>query len=262
MVSARSCEISDVALAYGFKGGIGGVHDSRTIMLAELQRLLEVCPQNTTPDQYRTAVVEDNALLKGSLEARRGAFRRLRELYGLNPEVLLFHALRDLWNVEPEAQPLIALLCAVARDPVFRGTAELIVETPSEQLVTPQTLSETVSRAFPGRYNPGTLATIGRNAASSWTQSGHLQGRSHKVRSRVRPHPGSVAYALLLGYLCGERGEALFGTPWSRVLDASVHELRQQAILAGQMGWIEYRHGGGVTDIGFNYLLRNGKEGR
>jgi hypothetical protein len=261
MVSAQSYEISDVDFVYGFKDGVGGVHDSRTMMLAELQRLLEVCPQNTTPDQYRTAVVEDNALLKGSLEARRGAFRRLRELYGLNPEVLLFHALRDLWNVESEVQPLIGLLCAVARDPVFRETADLIIETPPEQTVTSQMLAEAVSRAFQDRYSPGILAKIGRNAASSWTQSGHLLGRSHKVRSRVAPHPGSVAYALLLGYLCGERGEALFGTPWAQLLDAPVHELRQQAILAGQMGWIDYRSGGGVTDIGFNYLLRNGKDG-
>ena len=61
------------AEALGFKHGHGGVHDSRTIMLAEQRRLLAVCPASADLEQYREAVVEENVLLKGSQEARRGA---------------------------------------------------------------------------------------------------------------------------------------------------------------------------------------------
>lgn len=249
------------APTYGFKDGPGGVHDSRTIMLAELTRLLADCPPSVTLGDYRSSVVEDNSLLKDSLTARQGAFRRLRELYACDPAVLLFRALRDLWVAEPDAQPLLAALCAVARDPVFRATAPLIAVTPPGDHVTSQILAEAAGQAFPDRYNPDILAKIGRNIASSWTQSRHLQGRRNKVRVAITPHPTSVTYALLLGHLCGERGEALFQTLWARLLDVPVHELREGAIAASQMGWLEYRSAGSVTEITFNYLLRDGGDG-
>jgi hypothetical protein len=65
-----------------------------------------------------------------------------------------------------------------------------------------------------------------------------------------------VAYALLLGYLCGGRGEGLFQTLWVRLLDAPGRTIEDQALAASQRGWIEYRRSGGVTDVGFRYLLR------
>jgi len=83
-----------------------------------------------------------------------------------------------------------------------------------------------------------------------------LRGRTHKVRVRAESHPTSVAYALLLGYLCGARGEALFHTAWARILDAPAYVLHEQAFQASQRGWIEYRQTGAVTDVGFSYLLR------
>jgi hypothetical protein len=81
------------------------------------------------------------------------------------------------------------------------------------------------------------LANIGRYAASSWTQLGHLQGRSKKARTRAQRHPGSVAYALLLGHLCDVRGEALFHTLWVWFLDVLVHTLHEHAIWASQRSW-------------------------
>ena len=73
----------------------------------------------------------------------------------------------------------------------------------------------------------------------------------------LRPCAGELrgAYALLLGYLCDVRGEALFHTLWARLLDAPIHILREQAIRASQQGWLEYRHAGEVTEISFHYLL-------
>jgi hypothetical protein len=47
---------------------------------------------------------------------------------------------------------------------------------------------------------------MGQNAGSSWQQSGHLRGKLNKVRQRANSRPVAVAYALILGHLCGERG--------------------------------------------------------
>ena len=226
------------------------------MMLSELRLLLGACPVSSGQEDYRVAIVQDNVLLKKTQSTRRESFRRLRELYAVKPQALLFRALRDTWDMDMQAQPLLALLCAVARDPLLRATAELILSTPQGDIVTPQQISEAARSNFPGRFNPTMLANIGRHAASSWQQSGHLAGRLTKVRSRAECGPAAVAYALLMGYLCGDRGEALFETLWRRLLDAPAHVLHDQAFVASQQGWIEYRHSGMVTEISFRHLLR------
>jgi hypothetical protein len=173
--------------------------------------------------------------------------------------VLLFRALRDLWDVDAEAQPLLTLLAAAAREPLLRATAPAVLAAPVDSIVTPGMLAEAVGASFPERYNPRTLANIGGNAASSWTQSGHLRGRTPKRRARADTRPAAVAYALLLGYLTGARGEALFGTFWAGLLDAPAYALREQATIAARDGWIEYRRAGDVTDVEPRHLLRNVK---
>ena len=248
--------VPESAVAYGFVNDSIGAHGSRTMMLSELRLLLGACPVSSGQEHYRVAVVQDNVLLKTTESTRRESFRRLRELYALNPQMLLFRALRDLWDIDSQAQPLLALLCAVARDPLLRATTELVLSTPPGSIVTPQQISEAARANYHGRFNPTTLANIGRHAASSWRQSGHLSGRLIKTRSRAGCRPAAVAYALLLGYLCGERGEALFETLWCRLLDAPLYILHDQAFVASQQGWLEYRHSGMVTEISFRHLLR------
>lgn len=253
-----SVSIPDTAVAHGFIIDGFGAHSSRTIMLKELRLLLAACPSTTDMDGYRSAILDSNVLLKQTEATRKESFRRLRELYGLDPGLVLFRTLRTLWNEAQEAQPLLSLLCSTARDPMLRATTEAVLATPPGSLVTAQMISKSVEEQFPGRLNATTLANIGRHAASSWTQTGHLQGWTNKVRSRVQSHPIAVAYALLLGYLCGDRGEALFHTLWTQLLDAPLHTLREHAMLASQQGWLEYRHAGGVTEISFHYLMREG----
>lgn len=99
-------------------------------MLAELRRLLEACPRDAGPEEYRAAVVEQNVLQKRTQITRQKAIEHLRKFYALDPGVLLFKALRDVWDADAEAQPLLALLCVVARDPLFRVTAPYILDLP------------------------------------------------------------------------------------------------------------------------------------
>lgn len=225
-------------------------------MLHELTLLLVACPPSGLPMDYAAAVVEENVLLKRTESTRRKSLRYLRELYGLDIRLLLFRALRDLWGQEQRAQPMLGLLCALARDPSLRATANFILHVEQCAEVTSEDIATSLDLTKERSLNPATMAKIGRNAASSWTQSGHLQGRTNKVRVKAQSHPTSVAYALLLGYLCGSRGEALFSTGWAQLLDAAPHTLHEQAFLAGQRGWLEYRHAGTVTEIGFSHLLR------
>jgi hypothetical protein len=226
------------------------------MMLDELRLLLASRPPTADIDEYHTAIVDDNVLLKKTGATRQKSLRHLRELYGLDPNMPIFRALRDLWDQDPQGRPLLALSCAMARDPSLRATAKAVLDAPAGSTVTSEMLAKAVEEHNPGRLMASTLAKIGRNTASSWTQSGHLVGRTNKVRVRPNSRPTSVAYALLLGHLCDVRGEALFHTLWTQVLDTPIPTLQEQAILASQQGWLEYRQSGAVTEITFDYLLR------
>lgn len=240
--------VSSTVLA-GFR-----THASRTMMLAELEMLLDSVPGDASPEAYRAAVLEENVLLKGAETTRKKSLRFLRELYLLDRREPIFRALNVLGEQEPSSRPLMALLAAVTRDDLLRSTATLISETPVGAPVNAEMLSTAVADRFPDVLAPGILAKVGRNTASSWTQSGHLEGHSKKVRTRVKPSAGAVAYALFLGHLCGVRGLPLYETLWALLLDAPEHELDTLAFAASQRGWMEYRRMGEVAEFGFSWL--------
>jgi hypothetical protein len=226
-------------------------------MLKELRMVLSACPRPTDYEGFRSAMVDENVLLKNTVTTRKESLRRLREMYALDENTVLFRALRDLWDDGPEAQSLLPLQCATARGSILRATAGLILSVPKGETVTPQMIEKATEEAFPGRYNLMMLANVGRHAASSWQQSGHLKGRLKKVRDRATPTPASTANSLLLAHLCGNRGEAMFSTLWARLLDAPSHNLLEPASQASRLGWLEYRHTDTVTEITFRHLLRN-----
>jgi hypothetical protein len=170
------------ALGAGMSNEPSGTHTSRTMMFDELDALLASCPRDASYDDYAAAVVEANVLAKSTLATRKKSLRHLRELYALRDSVPIFAALRGLWWDEPTARPLLAVLCAAARDPLLRCTADVLIDASSGSTVRSEQLADAVESAFPHRFAPGVRARIGRNAASSWTQSGHLRGCVDKKR--------------------------------------------------------------------------------
>jgi hypothetical protein len=101
---------------------------------------------------------------------------------------------------------------------------------------------------------------MAQHTLSSWRQAGLLGGQQGKVRTSAACGPAAIAYALLLGHLCGARGEALFQTLWIRMLDTPVYILHERAQLASRRGWLEYRRSGGIVEISFRHLLRTDEE--
>lgn len=236
----------------------GGANTSHTIVVPALTTLLAHVPARADHDAYERAALVDNVLGKETDGARRRTFRYLRELYLLRPDSVLFRVLRSLWDDDPEARPLLAGLSALARDASFRASAAAIVGSSPGDRLRSGDLAAAVESAFPDSYSESTLAKVGRNAFSSWEQTGHLQpaDRTEKIRVRAVCRPPNLAYALLLGYVQGHRGEALFDTLWARVLDAPRSHLFELAFAASQRGFLEFRHAGGVVEVGFRDLLR------
>ena len=248
-------EILKEAERYGFKVEGLGAHSGRTIMLSDVRTLFNSCPTSSTLDEYAQSIIDDNVLLKNSGASRKEAFLRLKRLYGLDNSIFLFKIFRQLWSQETLTQPVLLMLYAISRDPILRSSVDLVINTlEGGELIAPDFEKE-VENSFLDQFTKSTLASIGRNIASSWTQSGHFQGRSKKVRTFVESYPISVAFALFLGYLCGIRGEKLFHTNWVKILDAHVFELHSKSQVASQQGWLEYRQTGNITDITFNHFM-------
>lgn len=205
---------------YGFRSGDRGTHGSRSIMLAGLRRVLEVNPGEATYEEYRASI----------------------------------------WANDPEGRPLLALLCVCARDPLLRMSAPVILEAPIGSVVTSEDFARTIQTAAPDRFRATTLRSMGQNLYSSWTQSGHLAGG--RVRKRTHPvvTPEATAYALVLGRLTGSRGQLLFSTFWTALLDAPSGRLFELAAAAWRRGWIDLRRAGSVVEVRFSKLLTPDEE--
>lgn len=224
-------------------------------MLDELRALLANCRPDATRDEYVLAIIEDNCLGKRTTATRKLSLQRLSELYALDPKVALFRVMRHFWYADRDGQAVLALLFALARDPLLRVTALPVLRMrPGEELAR-QPMIDALNRSVGSRLSESTLDKVVRNAASSWTQSGHLKGRNRKVRQSFVPTAASMAYALLLGYIAGTRGMALFETLWAQVLDTTPGELMYLAMDARRLGFLDMNQSGDVIEMNFSRLM-------
>lgn len=248
------------ATKMGYRSGKRGTHSSRTLMLAEISLLLESVPGDVELPAYRDAVLIDNCLGKHTTATRSISFQRLKELYALDQRVPLFRVLRGLWSGNRPSRPVLALLMALARDPLLRATAAAIMRVPAGVELMRQSVKEALADSAGTRFSEATMDATVRNTLSSWTQSGHLRGRSRKIRERVDATPATTAFALLLGYSLGRRGHRLFDTPWAGVLDSDAGKLLDLAGDARRVGLLDLKQSGSILDVSFPVLTATERE--
>lgn len=236
---------------FGFKYTAGGAHISRTIMLDELAKVLSAVPERSRAEEYRNAVEEKNVLGKTTGSTRKKSFRHLRELYGMDESLPVFRLLRQLHAYDSAALPQLAFLLAWSRDPLLRATTIPVLSAREGDIVETSSLADAIGTAFPNQYSSLNQGKIARNAASSWTQSGHLVGRSRKRRARLEPRPASVTMALVYGGMAGFHGIGTFSNPWCRLLDLNEQSARAKAMEAHRSGLITLRAVGDVIELSF-----------
>ena len=248
-------DASEAALL-GFHLEGGGAHSARTIMLSELTGLLaSVTDANASQEYYRRAVEEENCLAKRSRMTRSLTYRHLAHLYSLDHHVLLFRALRFFWSRDAAGQPLLALLCAYARDPLLRASAPLILRARHGDLASRREMETHLEKCFGSRFSTVTLTSTAQNVLSSWVKSGHLSGVQIKRRSRADATPAAACYALLLGYLTGQRGQSLFETEYARLLDCPVPVAIELAAEASRRGWLVFKRIEDIVEVLFPRLI-------
>lgn len=240
---------------FGFKFGKNGAHSARTIMMYELTRLFEHNDSDTSKETYLADIIDYNLLDKSTDKSRQLTAKHLVDLYSLDNQIPLFRIFRKLWSIDPAAQALLALQLALARDPILRQSAPVILET-AVGVQLPRTTMETIFQdADPDRYSPASLKSIAQNVNGSWTRAGYLQGRVKKIRSIPSISPVNVVYALFQASLSGATGQRLLTASSTRLLQLPEERLLDMAASASHRGIIDFRHSGGVIDIRFPDFL-------
>ena len=229
----------------GIKLEGGGPHQSKTMMLAELNAVLSP----GTPDRAADAILSDNLLGKPSIAARRAALYRLRQLYGIGDFVPVCVVLDRLWPRDPAGRPMLALLCALARDPPLRDGATAVLDALAGEPVRWPAIAAAFAARHPGRLGEKMAKSLAQNAASSWTQAGFLNGAVRKERVRARPTPAVAAYAALLAGVCGFGGRRLLECRWLDLLDCPVEDRLALLRRAEGLGLARVREVGDVLEI-------------
>ena len=224
---------------------------SHTIGVPHLIELLRAVPADASHERYREAVVDDNVLGRPTQAGRQRTFRHLRELYFLDPARPEFAALRRLWEVDSAAQPLMAGILAFTRDGILRASFPAIQQSLPGAIVTSDDLTKVVTTVYGADLSASTLDKTGRNTGACWTQTGHLAGRTRKVRQEVEAFPAAVAFAAYLGHLAGNRGAGVLDTPWAALLDIPGGSALDALRTAHTQGLIDLLVAGNVVDVSF-----------
>ena len=233
--------------AFGFRLSGGGAHQSKTMMLQELEGLLATGRE--TGDDLKLAAIEENALGKATANTRRLTFGHMSSLYGLVDQPQMTRVFLKLWRSDCEGHGILALLISLARDPMLRETVHVVLGGAIGQNLQRPLFEEALSSAFPNRFSEKMIRSMAQNCAATWTQSGHLKGSVKKVRQRALSTPSAVAFAALLATVAGFGGPAILGSIWMRVLDLSPDQALDQLRRAEAIGLARVRSAGEVTEI-------------
>ena len=238
---------ASVLTSFGIKLAGGGAHQSKTMMFGEFEALMAT--GTSKPGDLRSAAIDENAIGKATSNTRRLTFRHLASLYGLSDQPPLTKALMSLWRSDVAGRRLNALLVALARDPLLRETAPVVLNGAVGHALQRPLFEDILAATFPNRFSEKMLRSLAQNCASSWTQSGHLAGAIKKLRQRVTPTPPTVAFATLIATAAGFGGPAILTSGWIKVLDLSPDQALDALRRAEAIGLARVRSAGDVTEI-------------
>jgi hypothetical protein len=238
----------------GFSKNIGGALTSRSILLYQAVKLFAIYQKVGLVQPPKHYVIDENRLGIPTLSSRQKTCAYLKQEYGFSEEILIFKGLFELHRIHEEEASLSLFLLAWARDALLRyGTSEILGTRPNEVLRSAE-IFDVISGETENRYRENICEKIVGNWMASWTQSGHLSGRSNKFRAQVKAGPVALAFACLLSTLSGETGEKIFSSIWMQILDLNPEQARELAQKAKEIGLLDVYSMGGVTQISFPRL--------
>ncbi len=232
------------------------VHTSRTIMFAELAKVMDFA---ISDDSYLDSLKQNIAgkRTKSNQDKTTGF---LTKLYTFDLDYLPFRCFKYFWALsEPEDRPVLAFLLACNRDYLLNESAPVVLDTNYGEKVAIENLEQNIESSHPEQFTPNTRRSLAQNIASSWKQAGYIVGKVKNIRTKISPSYRVVAFAVLLSYLDGHRGDYLLKSPTVKALDLNEQDLRNLLFEAAKRDLLHYQYSGSVTTVSFrNLLIRMG----
>lgn len=237
----------------GFVTGKSGPHLARSLMQDELFAYINYADQHPHRS-YKESIIEDNCLNKSTSKNRILTAKHLDQMYGLEKCPAVTLGLKYFLKHEKEAPELVALLCALSRDPILRSTASLILEFNEGDSVLRTDTEIYIDRLDRGRYSPAMLRSLAMNINGSWTFAGYLVGKNKKVRARVIVTPAVASYAAYLSALTGRSGVRLLQSDFFKVLECDENLALELLRKASRTGIINLNKIGQIMEVSFPEL--------
>lgn len=235
----------------GFKFGRNGAHSARSMMIEELKELLFARDETATKQDYEDDIVNFNILHKPTEKSRALTFRHLVDLYGMSMDLPLFNIFRQWWELSENAQPILALQLAIARDPILRGSASVILPLHLGEHLPREVVEQHLANDDPDRFSPASLKSFAQNINGTWTQAGYLEGKAKKFRAQPKATYVNIAYALFLAYCHGLSGQRMFDSFWCQMLSQDKEHLFELAHRASLRGLINFKQISEVIEVTF-----------
>lgn len=239
----------------GFSHASTGAHLARSMMLEELILLVNGTHEDASRSTIQRAIVEENLLGKPTASSRVKTFQHLRSAYGLNVGAVLWRIFRQFAKKEPRALPLMALVLVYSRDAQLRASFALVHTLKVGQPLPRVLMEQRLEEEFPGVYSAAMKKSTAQNVNTTWTATGHLEGRAHKYRTRPKTHWLATTYAMFVGYLAGVRGQLLLDSVYARLVGVDPQTVAEHLSFASAQGLIRFRNAGGVVETDFTSLL-------
>lgn len=228
------------------------IHTSRTIMSSELSLVMNHSIEGGDFNEILNSNVSNKLSNRNLLKTNQ----YLRQLYGFDMEDLLFRCFKHYWTlVDNKKKSILALLFAFSNDFLLKESIDIVVNTKVGERVTIEKFDDNIEKYHQGKYSINTRRSAARNVASSWKQAGYIQGKIKNIRVQPIHDYYTVAFALLLSYLHGDRGEYILLSKWIKALALKTDELRDLIKEAAKRDLLQYQYGGNVTVISFENQL-------
>lgn len=230
------------------------IHTSRTIMSAELIEVMDFPRGNLDYIE----IMNDNVFNKRTESSKKKTINYLTQLYGFKDDDLKFKSLEDYWaKVEDNEKPLLALLFAASKDYLIRESVDFVKSVKHNSKASIEEFEANINHFHPNRFSPKTLRSVSQNVASSWKQVGYVVGKMKNIRTEYAPTYLTTAFAFLMAYIDGLRGDYLFDHPSVKALDASKEEILVLIKAAADRELLSYNRSGASTVVSFDNYLRN-----
>jgi hypothetical protein len=229
------------------------IHTARTLMFEELSKVMDFSIEK---DNYQESMA-NNVFGKKSEDGIKKTTNFLSQLYSFDISDTPFKVLKYFWqNTDENEKPIIALLFAIQQDYLLSESISVVAESKLLDKVEIEKIEANIEKYHPNRFTKNTLRSVAQNIASSWKQAGFITGKVKNIRTQPDVSYNCVAFAFIMAYLNGLRGDFIISSKWVKALCLNENQLRELAIEASKRGLIQYQFSGNVTSITCNELFK------